>query len=608
MENQVILERLQALREAMKAEEIDYYMIPTADFHNSEYVNDYFKVREYFCNFTGSNGTLVVWQEGAGLWTDGRYFIQAERELEGTSVELFRMQEEGVPTIREFLQQNMKEGQTLGFDGRVIPAVSGKEYEKELGSRKIRFAYEKDLAEGIWKDRPDFPAGSVRVLEEALAGKSFEEKRRETMEKVEKEGAEGFLLTKLDDLMWLLNIRGCDVECNPVAMSYGYFTKDESVLFIRKKALDDRVQEYLEAKGIRTEEYDNIVTYLKNLPEGGKILADTGHCSYCLYKILTEKQTVVEKKNPTELLKAVKNPVELANMEKIFLKDSVAVTKFIYWLKKNIGKIKITEVSAADYLEELRRAIPEFLDLSFPTIAGYRANAAMMHYEATPENHAVLAPEGMLLVDSGGQYLGGTTDVTRTIVLGPVSDEIRRHYTAVAAGMLQLTNVRWLYGCTGRNLDIMARQPVWNMGLDYKCGTGHGVGYILNVHEGPQGLRWKYTGGGEAVLEAGMNVTNEPGIYIEGSHGIRIENVMVAENDEKNEYGQFMHFKTLTWVPIDMEAIDEKYLTETQKTFLYAYQRQVYDKISPYLNEEEREWLKKETRAENTVLLQNPQM
>lgn len=608
MENALIQGRLAALRSQMKEHGIDYYMIPTADYHSSEYVNDYFKVREYFCGFTGSSGTLLVWQEGAGLWTDGRYFIQAERELEGTSVELFRMQEEGVPTIREFLQQNMKEGQTLGFDGRVIPAVSGKEYEKELGSRKIRFAYEKDLAEGIWKDRPDFPAGSVRVLEEALAGKSFEEKRRETMEKVEKEGAEGFLLTKLDDLMWLLNIRGCDVECNPVAMSYGYFTKDESVLFIRKKALDDRVQEYLEAKGIRTEEYDNIVTYLKNLPEGGKILADTGHCSYCLYKILTEKQTVVEKKNPTELLKAVKNPVELANMEKIFLKDSVAVTKFIYWLKKNIGKIKITEVSAADYLEELRRAIPEFLDLSFPTIAGYRANAAMMHYEATPENHAVLAPEGMLLVDSGGQYLGGTTDVTRTIVLGPVSDEIRRHYTAVAAGMLQLTNVRWLYGCTGRNLDIMARQPVWNMGLDYKCGTGHGVGYILNVHEGPQGLRWKYTGGGEAVLEAGMNVTNEPGIYIEGSHGIRIENVMVAENDEKNEYGQFMHFKTLTWVPIDMEAIDEKYLTETQKTFLYAYQRQVYDKISPYLNEEEREWLKKETRAENTVLLQNPQM
>ena len=603
MENQMIRGRLEALREAMRAEGVDYYMMPTADFHNSEYVNDYFKVREYFSGFSGSNGTLVVWQEGAGLWTDGRYFIQAERELEGTGIELFRMQEEGVPTIREFLKKNMKEGQLLGFDGRVIPAASGKEYERELGGKGIRFAYEKDLAEGIWKDRPGFPAGTVTVLKEEIAGKSFEEKRREVMEKVEKEGASSLLLTKLDDLMWLFNIRGCDVECNPVAICYGYLTQKETVLFIQKKALNEEVQSYLSGKGILVEEYDDVIPYLRKLPEGGKVLADQRHCSYCLFKVLSESQTVVEKKNPTELLKAVKNPVELANMEKIFLKDSVAVTNFIYWLKKNIGKQEITEVSAADELERFRREIPEFLDLSFPTIAGYKANAAMMHYEATPENRAVLAPEGMLLVDSGGQYLGGTTDVTRTIVLGPVSDEIKLHYTAVAAGMLQLTNACWLYGCTGRNLDILARQPIWNMGLDYKCGTGHGVGYILNVHEGPQGLRWRYTEGGEALLEAGMNVTNEPGIYVEGSHGIRIENVMVAENYVKNEYGQFMRFRTLTWVPIDMEAVDEKYLTETQRMYLYSYQRQVYEKLSPYLDEEEREWLRRETKADCTVLL-----
>ena len=388
-----------------------------------------------------------------------------------------------------------------------------------------------------------------------------------------------------------------------VAICFGYLTQKETVLFIQKKALNEEVQSYLSGKGILVEEYDDVIPYLRKLPEGGKVLADQRHCSYCLFKVLSESQTVVEKKNPTELLKAVKNPVELANMEKIFLKDSVAVTKFIYWLKKNIGKQEITEVSAADELERFRREIPEFLDLSFPTIAGYKANAAMMHYEATPENRAVLAPEGMLLVDSGGQYLGGTTDVTRTIVLGPVSDEIKLHYTAVAAGMLQLTNACWLYGCTGRNLDILARQPIWNMGLDYKCGTGHGVGYILNVHEGPQGLRWRYTEGGEALLEAGMNVTNEPGIYVEGSHGIRIENVMVAENYVKNEYGQFMRFRTLTWVPIDMEAVDEKYLTETQRMYLYSYQRQVYEKLSPYLDEEEREWLRRETKADCTVLL-----
>ncbi|MCI8799239.1 MAG: aminopeptidase P family protein [Lachnospiraceae bacterium] len=606
MENKVIQERLADLRTRMKAEGIDYYMIPTADFHSSEYVNDYFKVREYFCNFSGSNGTLVVWQEGAGLWTDGRYFIQAQKELEGTTVTLFRMQDEGVPTITEFLQKNMEQGQTLGFDGRVIPAGEGKGFEKKLAEKEIRFAYLKDLSAEIWTDRPAFPAGAVKVLDEEIAGKSFEEKRSQVMEKVEKEGADRFLLTKLDDLMWLFNLRGCDVECNPVAMSYGYFTKEESVLFIQKKVLDDTVTAYLERKGIRVEEYDRIMDFLGKLPGEGKILVDDRYCSYCLYKILGEKQTLVEKKSPTELLKAIKNPVELANMEKLYLQDSVALTRFIYWLKTNIGKMEITEITAADRLEQFRREIPECIGLSFPTIGGYKANAAMMHYEATPENHAVLEPEGLFLVDSGGQYMGATTDVTRTIVLGPISDEVKMHYTAVAAGMLQMTNARWLYGCTGRNLDILARQPVWNMGLDYKCGTGHGVGYILNVHEGPQNLSWRYIDGRqEVVIEAGMDITNEPGIYIEGSHGIRIENVMVAENDVKNEYGQFMHFKTLTWVPIDMEAIDENYLTETQKMFLYGYQREVYEKVSPFLNEEEREWLRRETGADSTIVLKN---
>lgn len=600
MENAVIQGRLAALRSQMKENGIDYYMIPTADYHNSEYVNDFFKVREYFCGFTGSSGTLLVWQEGVGLWTDGRYFIQAEHELEGTGVTLFRMRDEGVPTITEFLEKNMQDGQTLGFDGRVISVQAGKEYEKKLEDKHIKVVYEKDLSEKIWTDRPAFPAGKVTVLDEAIAGKSFQDKKKEVMEKVEKEGADSFLLTKLDDLMWLFNIRGCDVECNPVAISYGYFTKESAVLFIQKSALDDSVTAYLEEKGIQVEEYSSIVDYLKGLPVEGKIMVDDRYCSYCLYKTLSEKQTLVEKRNPTELLKAIKNPVELANMEKYYLKDSLALTKFIYWLKKNIGKMEITEITAADRLEAFRREIPECLGLSFPTIGGYKANAAMMHYEATPENHAVLAPEGLFLVDSGGQYLGATTDVTRTIVLGPISDEIRKHYTVVAAGMLQMTNARWLYGCTGRNLDILARQPVWNIGQDYKCGTGHGVGYILNVHEGPQGLSWQYAEGRpEAVIEAGMDVTNEPGIYIEGSHGIRIENVMVAENDIKNEYGQFMHFKTITWVPLDMEAIDENYMTETQRAYLYAYQKEVFEKLSPYLDEEEREWLRAETRADS---------
>lgn len=594
----MIQNRLQALRGKMREAGIDFYMIPTADFHNSEYVNDYFKVREYFSNFTGSNGTLLVWQEGAGLWTDGRYFIQAEHELEGTTVTLFRMLDDGVPTIEEFLKTHMAEGQTLGFDGRVISAREGKKYEKSLADKKIRFAYTQDLAEGLWTDRPPFPAGRVTVLDEKIAGCSVSEKLKQTREKLSELGVDSMLLTKLDDLMWLFNIRGCDVECNPVAMSYGYITRTEAVLFVQDKALVDTVREYLTEQKITVKEYGTIVDYLQNLPEGGKILTDPRYCSYALYKTLCDRHTVIEKNNPTELLKAVKNPVELANMQKIYLRDSVAVTKFIYWLKKNVGKIEMTEVSAADYLEQLRRAIPEFLDLSFPTIAGYKANAAMMHYEATKDNCASLAPEELLLVDSGGQYLGGTTDVTRTIALGPVSDEIKKHYTMVAAAMLQMTQAHWLYGCTGRNLDILARQPIWDMNLDYKCGTGHGVGYILNVHEGPQSLRWRFSEGtSEAVIEDGMDVTNEPGIYIEGSHGIRIENVMVAKNDVKNEYGQFMHFETLTWVPIDRDAVDETYLNDTQKKLFHQYQQTVFEKISPYLNEEERKWLKEETCA-----------
>ncbi len=597
MENVVIQNRLKSLRERMIESAIDFYMMPTADFHNSEYVHDYFKVREYYCGFTGSNGTLVVWQDGAGLWTDGRYFIQAENELMGTGVKLFRMLDEGVPTIKEFLTDKMQKGQTLGFDGRVVSTNSGLELEKALTEKGVNIVYDKDLAGENWEERPSLPAGAVTILSEDIAGVSYEEKLSQVKEAMQKVKAESFVLSKLDDLMWLFNIRGCDVECNPVALSYAYINQSETVLFIQDKALSNEVKAYFEQKQIIVKEYSEVVEYLKNMSEHQKVLVDKRCISYALYKTLAQKQKVVEAKNPTELLKAVKNPIELKHMENVYLKDSVAVTRFIYWLKKNIGKIEITEITAADYLEALRREIPEFLDLSFPTISAYNANAAMMHYEATPDSFAVLKPEGMLLVDSGGQYLGGTTDITRTIVLGPISEEIKKHYTLTAAGMLQMTNARWLRGCTGRNLDILARQPLWNIDIDYKCGTGHGVGYILNVHEGPQSLRWQYVEGlSEAIIEEGMDVTNEPGVYIEGSHGIRIENVMVAKKDTKNEYGQFMHFDTLTYAPIDLEAIDVKYLTQTQREYLNAYHKAVYEKVAPFLPIEEQEWLKEQTK------------
>ena len=595
MENKVITERLGILRREMKKAGIDYYLIPTADFHHSEYVNDYFKVREFFCGFTGSNGTLLVWQDGAGLWTDGRYFIQAEQELAGTNVTLFKMLNEGVPTVEEFLKDEMKEGQTLGFDGRVIPATDGRKMEELLAGKNIKFSYLQDLSEKIWTERPDFPAGKITVLPSEITGKTVEEKLSEVRNSFGKKGADALFLTKLDDIMWLFNIRGCDVECNPVAMSYAYIGEKKAVLFVRSKALDDHSVDYFKKNGIQVEEYDSVQEFIDRLPAHTAIFTDMRYLSYNFYKLIGEKHTIIEGNNPTEILKAVKNETELSNMQKVYLKDSVAVTKFIYWLKTHVGKEEITEVTAADYLFNLRRQIPGFIDLSFPTIAGYQANAAMMHYEATKDTAAKLQPEGMLLVDSGGQYLGGTTDVTRTIVLGPVSDEIKKHYTKVAAANMQLSHAHWLYGCTGRNLDILARQPLWDIDIDYQCGTGHGVGYILNVHEGPQSMRWRFNGMEEAVLTDGMDITNEPGVYIEGSHGIRIENVMVAKNDVKNEYGQFMHFETLTWVPLDREGIDIKYLNDTQREMINEYQEQVYNRISPYLTEAERQWLYTET-------------
>ncbi|HIY61783.1 MAG TPA: aminopeptidase P family protein [Candidatus Eisenbergiella pullistercoris] len=595
--NQRIQERVAALREEMKKAGVDYYMVPTADFHNSEYVDRYFKMREYLSGFTGSNGTLVVCEEEAGLWTDGRYFIQAEKELAGTGIRLFRMLDEGVPTIQEYLKQNMKEGQTLGFDGRVVDTALGRRLEKALAGKNIRFAYDRDLGDAGWTDRPALPCHPVTVLDEAICGKTAGEKLADVRQKMKEAGADAFLLSKLDDLMWLLNIRGADVECNPVALSYAYLTKDDCFLFIQEGEVTQELKDHASKYGVTLLPYGQVVSFLKERKEKETVLFDVANTSYALSCALQEKGETVEGKNPTELMKAIKNEVELSHMEEVYRKDSAAVCKFIYWLKKNVGKRKITEVTAAQYLDGLRSQIDGYLDLSFPTISGYQENAAMMHYEAEPETCKELRPEGMLLVDSGGQYVGGTTDVTRTIVLGPVSDEIKEHFTAVAVGMLALTNARFLYGCTGRNLDILARQPMWNRNIDYKCGTGHGVGYILNVHEGPQGIRWRFTEGqSEAVIEAGMDVTNEPGIYIEGSHGIRTENVMVARNGVRNGDGQFMYFDTLTWAPIDLDAIDPAYMEPREIAWLNDYHAKVYEKIAPLLDEEERAWLKEATR------------
>ncbi|MCR5100285.1 MAG: aminopeptidase P family protein [Butyrivibrio sp.] len=604
MENIEIKNRLTKLRKTMKENGIDYYMMPTSDYHNSEYVADFFCVRKYFCGFDGSNGTLVVSSDWAGMWTDGRYFIQAEKQMEGTGVKLYRMLDAGVPTINEYLSQNMKKGQVLGFDGKVISTEVGEELENALQDNQVSFKYDMDLAEIVWEDRPELPCNDMYVLSDELCGKSFKEKLSEVRKAMEKSKSVQHLLCKLDDIMWLTNLRGGDVECNPVALSYAFITMNEFFLFVQKDEVTDTVRKYCQDNEIILKDYHDIVEFVSLYDYQGDTLLDKRNVNYTVYKKLVQaaenkgyKYHIAD--DPTELMKAIKNETELKNIREVYIRDSAALTKFIYWVKTNVGKVPMTEYSAAMKLDGMRAELPGFIELSFPTISAYGSNAAMMHYEATETDYADVKPEGMLLVDSGGTYMGGTTDVTRTIVLGEISDEIKKHYTATCIGMLQLANCNFLEGCYGRNVDIMARQPLWDLNIDYKCGTGHGVGYMLNVHEGPHNIRWRMRPGLEdAVLEPGMIVSDEPGVYIEGSHGIRIENILEVVAGACNGDGQFLHFDQLTYAPIDLDAIDTRYMQPKDIKALNDYHKMVYDKIEPLIEEPEiKEWLKSATRA-----------
>ena len=595
----MVTERLQHLRALMAKNGIQAYLLPTSDFHESEYVGDYFKSRKYLSGFTGSAGSVVVTLETAGLWTDGRYFIQAARELADSGITLYKMGEEGVPTLEEFLVDSLKEGDVLGFDGRVVNARLGLRLSEKLSSRKISISYEKDLVDEIWKDRPALPTTPAFLLEEKYSGKSTALKLEAVRSEMQKKQAKYHIITSLDDIAWLFNIRGGDIAYNPVVLSYAVIDSEKAYLFLDERKLSAEIKKELENAGVEIKDYFEIYEYVKTLPKTEKILLDTAKVNYAIYKNLGTDADIIDATNPTVLFKAVKNPVELENLRKAHIKDGVAVTKFIYWLKQNIGKTEITEVSASDFLEAKRREQEGCIDLSFDTISAYNANAAMMHYKATEESHAVLKPEGILLVDSGGQYYEGTTDITRTIVLGEISDEIKKHFTAVLRSMLNLSDARFLHGCIGLNLDILARGPIWDMDLDYKCGTGHGVGYLLNVHEAPNGFRWKKVPERDdgCVLEEGMVTTDEPGVYIEGSHGIRTENELICHKGVKNEYGQFMYFEHLTFAPIDLEAVDTSYMTGREIDSLNRYHKEVYEKLSPYLTDEENLWLKEATRA-----------
>lgn len=595
----MIPERLTALREEMKRRSIDIYVVPTADFHESEYVGEHFKARKFITGFTGSAGTAVITLKEAGLWTDGRYFVQAEKQLEGSTVTLYRMAEEGVPTVEEFVKDKLPQGGCIGFDGRTVNGAWGEKFVAIAEEKKGSLFVGEDLINLIWTDRPELSKAPLFILEEKYSGKGTAEKIKDVRAKMAEEGADVHILTSLCDIAWLLNIRGGDIQSVPVVLSYLVLTRDQCIWFLQEEVVDDTIRAYLKENHIETRPYDDIYTYVPTIPESAVVLMNKSSVNYRICSELNKNIQVINKPNPTELMKAVKNPVEVDNTRLAHVKDGVAVTKFMYWLKTNIGKIPMTEISASDYLEARRREQENFIDLSFTTISAYGANAAMMHYSATPESNTELKPEGFLLVDSGGHYYEGTTDITRTFVLGTISDEMKQHFTAVCRSNMKLANAKFLYGACGLNLDILARGPLWDMGIDYKCGTGHGVGYILNVHEGPNGFRWKIVPErhDSGVLEEGMITTDEPGVYLEGKYGIRTENELVCRKAEKNEYGQFMEFENITYAPIDLDGIDPEQMSPREKQMLNDYHKKVYEVLSPYMTEEENEWLKKYTRA-----------
>ncbi len=584
---------LKQLLEHMEQEGITHYYIPTADFHESEYVHEYFKARQYISGFTGSAGILVVSREETCLWTDGRYFVQAEEQLRGTGIRLMKQGMDQVPTVEAYLEEKLGPQDVLGFDGRVLPTAMGELFAKQGWNIK-----QCDLVDAIWTDRPALPAGAIFELDLPYTGLTRAEKLAKIRCKMNALDTQCHLLTSLDDIAWTLNLRGSDIQYTPVFLSYLWITQKQAVLYVDQQKINSELRIKLAADGIHLQEYFAIYEDLKKIKTTDVVLFDPARVNYALGTLIKQHGQFRLRENPSIMMKAIKHETEIAQLRQAYLKDGIALTKFLYWVKTTVGKQPLTEVSAAQKLLELRQQQTDFLSPSFTTIAAYQAHAAMMHYSATAESDAEILPEGMFLVDSGGQYLQGTTDVTRTLVLGPLSDELKVQYTTVLKGMIQLSMARFLYGCKGVNLDILARGPLWQLAIDYQCGTGHGIGYLLGVHEGPQNIRWKPIAGKPegSVLEAGMVVSNEPGVYVAGSHGIRIENVMVIQKDVQNEYGQFLSMETLTVAPIDLDGIDSACLTKQEIAFLNAYHEYVYTSLVPYLDPAEAAWLKEQTR------------
>ena len=592
-----IKQKLNALRILMKEKKIDAYLVPTDDFHGSEYVGDYFKCRKYITGFTGSAGTAIITQDMAGLWTDGRYFIQAADQLRDTTIELFKSGEPGVPTAHQFLNNKLEEGMCLGFDGRTVSAREAEELQELLQEKHITFSVNDDLIGEIWEDRPVLSCEPVMELDIRWTGKSRADKIAEIREQMKAKEADTFILTSLDDIAWLLNIRGNDIHCCPVVLSYLVMMENELRLYANAAAFSEEIRSNLEADGVKIYPYDDVYSYVQSISSDKKVLLSRANVNSRLVSNIPSEVTILDEPNLTLLPKAVKNETEMENERIAHIKDGVAVTKFIHWLKKNVTRTTITELSTAEKLYQFRSEQEHFLGESFDPIIAYGTHAAIVHYSATEATDIPLEARGMVLADTGGHYLEGTTDITRTIVLGPVTAKEKKFFTAVLRGNLNLAAAKFKYGCTGLNLDYLARGPLWELGEDYNHGTGHGVGYLLNVHEGPNSFRWKNLPGNPApVLEEGMITSDEPGYYLENEFGIRHENLVLCKKAEKTSFGQFMCFEPLTMVPFDLEGINPEEMTERERKLLNDYHQKVYTTISPYLDEEEKEWLKQATR------------
>ena len=574
--------------------DIDCYIVPTSDYHNSEYISDYFKGRQLLSGFTGSQGTLIVTKNKAYLWVDGRYYIQAEKEIDNDKIELMKIGMPDTPTVPEFVGEFFKDvtRKTLAFDGRVMTTSFVNEIKKNLDD-EVFVHTNNDVLNELWIDRPSLPFSVLYKLDDSFSGETFDSKISKVRDEMKKHNADLFVLSQLEDQAWLYNLRGNDIHHTPVFLAYTIVTKNQVLLFIDQNKIDLTVGKYLDEKNVTVKDYEDVYSYLSNVIDK-KIIMDLKRTNYQLYISCDIRNDIIDIDNPTLLLKSIKNDVEIANTKEAHIKDAVAMVKFMHLLKKGFNEgWNMTELSLSNKLQELREKDKGLIDLSFNTICAFKDHGAMMHYSATKESNYKIEGSGFLLVDSGGHYLEGTTDITRTFALGKITDEMKTNFTTVLKSMIALSQAVFLEGCTGQNLDVLAREPIWNRLIDYKCGTGHGVGYVLSVHEGPNAFRWQTP---TAVIKPGMITTNEPGIYLKDKYGIRIENELLAVEKSKNEWGNFLEFETITYVPIDLDAIKPLTLTKKEKDWLNDYHQMVYKKISPFLEGEELEFLKEYTK------------